>query len=54
MRFDARKNAYQVKSLEPAVTTVIGIGQVENDIWLPLERGTCVKLGADENILRLD
>lgn len=54
VRFDARKNAYQVKSLEPAVTTVIGIGQVENDIWLPLERGTCVKLGADENILRLD
>ncbi|MDO5423518.1 MAG: FHA domain-containing protein [Eubacteriales bacterium] len=53
VRFDKNRNEYQVMSVSLDGTFVNGYRMEENQ-WLPLQRGACLKLGMDENILRLD
>ncbi len=53
VRFDVERNEYSVMSTSVEGTFVNGY-RMADDQWLPLQRGACIRLGRDENVLRLD
>ncbi|MDY3917670.1 MAG: FHA domain-containing protein [Candidatus Limivivens sp.] len=54
VRFDRQRNEYNLLCLSPDGTFLNGTQRMEENMWLPLQRGACIRLGRDENILRLD
>ena len=53
VRFNVERNEYSVMSTSVEGTFVNGY-RMADDQWLPLQRGACIRLGRDENVLRLD
>lgn len=53
VRFDRERNEYLVMSLS-VDGTFINNFRIDEHTWLPLQRGACLRLGHDANILQLD
>lgn len=51
--YDPERDEYHIMSTS-AAGTYVNQFRIDENVWLPLQRGACIRLGRDENILRLD